>query len=114
MMGRPPSSTPRHPLPGLRLQPEVQTWLQSGDAAPPLRGLAMPIRCTGLGLPPERHTAGKGWALNWNEGLHSVWRGRLNRLMRRTKGYTESVAMLAYSLAWSAGCGHCKVNPALC
>ena len=28
-----------------------------------------------------------------------MWRGKLNRLMRRTKGYTKSVAMLVYSLA---------------
>ncbi len=56
----------------------------------------MPIRCTGPGLPTERHTAGRGGALHWNEGLHSVWRGRL---MRRTKGYTKSMAMLEYSLA---------------
>ena len=50
-------------------------------------------------LPPNRHVVGKGSAVNWNEGLHSVWRGKLNRLMRRTKGYTKSVAMLVYSLA---------------
>ena len=50
-------------------------------------------------FPPRRHVVGKGSAVNWNEGLHSVWRGKLNRLMRRTKGYTKSVAMLAYSLA---------------
>ncbi len=50
-------------------------------------------------LPPERHVAGKGGAVNWNEGLHSVWRGKLNRLARRTKGYTKKVEMLVYSLA---------------
>ena len=38
-------------------------------------------------------------AVNWNEGLHSVWRDKLNRLARRTKGYTKSVEMLAHSLA---------------
>ena len=43
--------------------------------------------------------------MNWNEGLRSVWRGKLNRLMRRpalvriTKGYTKSVEMLVYSMA---------------
>ncbi len=37
--------------------------------------------------------------MNWNEGLHSVWRGKLNRLMRQTKGYTKSIEMLVYSLA---------------
>ena len=36
-------------------------------------------------LPPERHAVGKGSAVNWNEGMHSVWRGKLNRLMLRTK-----------------------------
>ncbi len=50
-------------------------------------------------LPPERHIIGKGGAVNWNEGLHSVWRGKLRRLMRRTKGYTKSIEMLVYSLA---------------
>ena len=50
-------------------------------------------------FPPRRHVVGKGSAVNWNEGLHSVWRGKLNRLMRRTKGYTRSVEMLEYSLA---------------
>ena len=41
---------------------------------------------------------GKGGAVNWNEGLHSVWRGKLNRLVRRTKGYAKSIEMLVYSL----------------
>ena len=50
-------------------------------------------------FPPERHVVGKGGAVNWNEGQHSVWRGKLNRLMRMTKGYTKSVDMLEYSLA---------------
>ena len=50
-------------------------------------------------FPPNRHVVGKGSAVNWNEGLHSVWRGKLNRLMRRTKGYTKSIEMLVYSLA---------------
>ena len=50
-------------------------------------------------FPPQRHVVGKGSAVNWNEGVHAVWRGKLNRLMRRTKGYTKSIAMLVYSLA---------------
>ena len=50
-------------------------------------------------LPTDRHEMGKGGAVNWNEGLHSWCRVRLNRLHRRTKGYTKSVAMLGYSLA---------------
>ena len=50
-------------------------------------------------FPQDRHVVGKGGAVNWNEGLHSVWRSKLNRLVRRTKGYTKSVEMLVYSLA---------------
>ena len=49
-------------------------------------------------FPPERHVTGQGSEVNWNEGMHPVWRGKLNRLMRRTKGYTKSVEMLVYSL----------------
>ena len=47
----------------------------------------------------DRHVVGKGGAVNRNEGLHSALRSKLNRLARRTKGYTKSVEMLAYSLA---------------
>ena len=50
-------------------------------------------------LPADRHQVGKGGAVNWNEGLHSRCRGKLNRLHHRTKGYTKSVAMLGCSLA---------------
>ena len=42
---------------------------------------------------------GQGGAVNRNEGLHSVWRGKWRRLVRRTKGDTKSLAMLVYSLA---------------
>ncbi len=42
---------------------------------------------------------GKYGAVNWNEGLHSMLRGKLNRLVRRTKGYTKSVDMLVSLLA---------------
>ena len=38
-------------------------------------------------------------AVNWNEGLHSVRRDKLNRLARRTMGYAKSMEMLAHSLA---------------
>ena len=34
-----------------------------------------------------------------NEGLHSVLRSKLNRLVRKTKGYSKSVEMLSGSLA---------------
>ena len=64
-------------------------------------------------LPLDQHAVGRGRAVDRNEGLHSVWRGRLNRLMRRTKGYTKSVAMPAYSLALVCRRGRCKVNSAL-
>ncbi len=50
-------------------------------------------------LPSERHVAGKGGAVNRNEGLHSKLRGKLNRLIRRTKGYSKSLSMLSLSLA---------------
>ena len=52
-----------------------------------------------LRFPQDRHIVGKGGAVNRNEGLHSVFRTQLNRLGRRTKGYTKSLAMLVYSLA---------------
>ena len=50
-------------------------------------------------LPADRHEVGKGGAVSWNEGLHSWCRGKLNRLHRRTKGYTKRVGMLGCSLA---------------
>ena len=50
-------------------------------------------------LPRDRHVVGKGGAVNWNEGLHSKLRSKLNRLVRRTKGYTKSVEMLKHLLA---------------
>ena len=37
--------------------------------------------------------------MNWNEGLHSKLRSKLNRIAMRTKGYTKSVDMLNYLLA---------------
>ena len=65
-------------------------------------------------LPAGRHVVGKGGAVNWNEGLHSECRTRLNRLGRRTKGYTKSRDLLGRSLAlilerWTA-----KPNASLC
>ena len=47
-------------------------------------------------LPLDRHVVGKGGAVNWNEGLHSRLHSKLNRLVRRTKGYTKSVEMLKH------------------
>ena len=53
-------------------------------------------------LPLNRHVVGKGGETNWNEGMHSVLRGRLSRLGRRTKGYSRSEDMLrdSVALAW--------------
>ena len=39
-------------------------------------------------LSANRHKVGKGGAVNHKEGLHSVLRGKLNRLMRQSKGYS--------------------------
>ena len=50
-------------------------------------------------LPANRHEARKGREVNRNEGLHSVLRGKLNRLVRKTKGYTKVKEMLIGSLA---------------
>ena len=50
-------------------------------------------------LPQNRHVAGKGGAVNRNEGLHSRLRDKLRRLQRKTKGYSKSVAMLRDSIA---------------
>ena len=43
--------------------------------------------------------------MNRNEGLHSVLRGKLDRLVRKTKGYSKSLAMLSGSLVlmWDRG-----------
>ena len=50
-------------------------------------------------LPRNRRRAGKGGAVNRNEGLHSQWRDKLKRLQRKTKGYSKSVTMLRDSIA---------------
>ena len=47
----------------------------------------------------NKHVVGKCGAVNWNEGLRSMLRGKLNRLVRRTKGYTKSIEMLVNLLA---------------
>ena len=51
-------------------------------------------------LPVNKHRVGKGGAVNGNEGLHSALRGRLNRLVRRTKGYSKADGMLT----WASRC----------
>lgn len=50
-------------------------------------------------LPRNRRLVGKGSEVNRNEGLHSQWRSKLNRLMRKTRGYSKSMAMLGDSIA---------------
>lgn len=50
-------------------------------------------------LPSRVHKVSKGSEVNRNEGLHSVLRSKLNRLVRKTKGYSKSVEMLSGSLA---------------
>ena len=50
-------------------------------------------------LPAERHKIGKGPETNRNEATHGVLRRKLNRLARRTQGYSKSLALLVDSLA---------------
>ena len=47
----------------------------------------------------ERHAIGKGGAVNRMSGWRSELRSKLNRLVRRAKGYTKSVEMLKHLLA---------------
>ena len=50
-------------------------------------------------LPSDRHVVGKGLEANRNEGKNSVLRDKLNRLHRRTKGYSKSEEVLEGSVA---------------
>ena len=50
-------------------------------------------------LPVNKHVVGKYGAVNRNEGLRSMLRGKLNRLARRTKGCAKSIEMLVNLLA---------------
>ena len=50
-------------------------------------------------LPVNKHVVGKCGAVNWREGLHSMLRGKLSKLVRRTKGYSKTDGMLTLSLA---------------
>ena len=50
-------------------------------------------------LPLILHIKGKGSEVNRNEGLHSKLRVKLNRLVRRTHGYSKRLYMLVGSLA---------------
>ena len=58
----------------------------------------------GVLRPPQgwmrnRHGVGKAGAVNRNEGLHSRLRKRINRLRRKTKGYSNRAAMLSGHIA---------------
>ena len=46
----------------------------------------------------NRHQVGKGGVVNWNEGLRSWRRGKLNRLYRRTKGARK--AWVRWGVHW--------------
>ena len=50
-------------------------------------------------LHPVSHVKGKGSEVNRNEGLHAKLRVKLNRLVRRTHGYSKRLYMLIGSLA---------------
>ena len=60
-------------------------------------------------LPVNKHVVGKYGAVNRNEGLHSMLRGKLNWLARRTKGWTKTDGMLTLSLA-TVSCSKIKLN----
>ena len=53
-------------------------------------------------LHPTSHSKGKGSEVNRNEGLHSKLSVNLNRLVRRTHGYSKRLYMLigALAMAW--------------
>lgn len=60
------------------------------------------LKVYGSVLSAARHVVGIGGAVNRNEGLHSFLRGKLNRLVRRTKGYskTEGALQDGLRLVW--------------
>ena len=71
------------------------------DEAAPLRLLAR--------LPVSKYVGGKYGAANWNEGLHSMLRGKLNGQVCRTKGCAKSVDMPVNLLAL-VFCAKLKLN----
>ena len=50
-------------------------------------------------IPRNKHVVGKYGAVNWNEGLRSMLRGKPNLLARRAKGCAKSVETLVNLLA---------------
>ena len=50
-------------------------------------------------LPVNKHMVGKYGAVNWNDELRSMLRGKLNGLVQRTKGCAKSVEMPVNLLA---------------
>lgn len=61
------------------------------------------------GALPDCHQVGQGGPVNRKEGFHLVLRSILNRLVRRTKGYTKSIAAPVYSMALA--CRQLGQNP---
>ena len=57
----------------------------------------------------NKHVVGKYGTVNWNEGLRLMLRGKLNRLVRRTKGCAKSAEMLVSLLAL-VFCAKLKLN----
>ena len=80
-------------------------WIQGRGDVPSAFGGCRRRLCTGAtakaySVPPLiLHVKGKGGEVNRNEGLHSKLRVKLNRLVRRTRGYSKRLYMLVGSLA---------------
>lgn len=62
-------------------------------------------------LPHNKDVVGKFGTVNWNEGLCLMLRGKLNRLVRRTKVYAKSVDMQV-NLLVLVFCDKLKLNAA--
>ena len=69
----------------------VYSWLKS----PPGGGGVPELVAAGA----ARGVVGKGSEVNRNEGLHSWLQGKLNRPVRKTKGYSKRARALGESLA---------------
>ena len=60
-------------------------------------------------LPADRHEVGKGGEVNWNEGLPSWCRGRLNRLHRSDEGTDEKRGDVGVFAGFGAGGLACEI-----
>jgi IS1 family transposase len=76
-----------------------ETFLRLMDRLPPAESYHTDGYEVYEWLPRHQHIRRKFGKGNRNEGIHSVLRDRLKRLVRRTKGYTKSLEMLRGSLA---------------